>query len=644
MDFQAAASSGDANTVRALLDDGILVTQNWHMTRPPLCLAAGNGHIEVVKLLIDKGKFDPGDVDERDRTALSWAAGRGHKKVVKYLLARGDANEHAADEEGWTALSWASANGFATVARILMEGGADVNSKDRCGRTPLSWASSNGHKDVVKILLAKKGLDVQADVDNKKRTPFLRAAAKGKREHVEIMKRILAKDKRCLAHADENKRTPLSWAAGAGHVKATQLLLKKNAEIRTVDDYGRTPLSWAAQHGHEKVVAMLLDGDKESQHLRSASNNGTNTGRNPGPLANIKDKMNQAPILYASKNGHDKVVKLLIYSRTPSTDDADNDGRTPLSWAASEGHDNVVGPLIRLNRFSGVDVNKRDNEDETALSWAAKEGHRRVVWMLSGHPKIEPNHARMIDKRTALCLAADRGLHTIVKELLLIQNIDRDAKDAENKTALMLAYEGKHEKTMKVLLDGGVDLEVRLSENMTILMLAAKDGNSTSVQLLIDHGANIFAENAKDKGRTAMRYAILNQHESVENQLRDAMKKQKQAAGTSSAVQSFGAAQTSTPVSLASQASRPQTPTVSGPNTSALAPQALVPQTVPFQALAVQSSTTKTQTSQNAASTSQNAASAYTQPQSAHKTTHQAILAAAKAPPTQVQQIQVQTA
>ncbi|EAT79634.2 hypothetical protein SNOG_12834 [Parastagonospora nodorum SN15] len=537
MDFQAAASSGDANTVRALLQDGIVVTQNWHMTRPPLCLAAGNGHIEVVQLLINEGKFDPGDVDERDRTALSWAAGRGHKKVVKYLLAREDANKHAADEEGWTALSWAAANGFATVARILMEGGADVNSKDKCGRTPLSWASSNGHKDVVKMLLAQDRLDVQGDVDNKKRTPFLRAAAKGKREHVEIMKKILAKDKTCLAHADENKRTPLSWAAGAGHVKATELLLKRKAEIRTVDDSGRTPLSWAAEHGHEKVVAMLLDGDKRSQHSRSASNNDSNTEPDPGPIANIKDKTNQAPILYAAKNGHDKVVKLLIYSRTPSTDDADNDGRTPLSWAASKGHDNVVGPLLQLNRFSGVDVNKKDNEHETALSWAAKEGHRRVVWMLSGHPKIEPNHARTLDKRTALSLAADRGLHTIVKELLSTKNIDKDAKDAKNKTALMLAYEGKHKKTMKVLIDGGVDLEVRLSENMTILMLAAKEGNNTSVQLLIDHGADIFAENAKDKDRTAMRYAILNEHESVENQLRAAMEKQKQATAKAPAAQ-----------------------------------------------------------------------------------------------------------
>jgi len=683
MDFQAAASSGDVSAVRALLEDGIVVTQNWHMTRPPLCLAAGNGHTKVVRLLIGKGKFDPGDVDARDRTALSWASGRGHKKVVKCLLERADANTEAADEDGWTALSWASANGFAAVARMLLEKGANVTSKDRCGRTPLSWASSNGHKDVVKTLLAaQKELDVERDVDKKKRTPFLRAAAMGKKEHVEIMKRILAKDRTCLDVADRDKRTPLSWAAGAGHVKATQFLLKEKVKLVTIDEYDRTPLSWAAERGHEKVVAMLLDEDSKSQHPRSTFNSGVNAGVNTEPLASIKDRKGQAPILYAAIYGHDKVVQLLIGSGTSSTDAADSEGRTPLSWAAGEGHDIVVDALLT---FGNVEMNKRDNEGETALSWAAKKGHRRVVWTLSRHQTtIEPNHARLVDKRTALSLAAARGLHAVVRELLLIKHIDKDAKDSKGQTALMLAYEGGHEKTMKFLIQGGADLEIRSPGNMTILMLAAKTGNATLVQHLIDHGADFFAVNAKDKtydkdpGFTAIRYAYKEKHKPVIERLKEhlnkARKNKKQAAQIAvSAAQDQGVVQTSAPASVAPLPSRPQTPTISGPTTPLQLPQATVAQTMAGPAATTSTSTMETQTTKGVASSSQNAASSsqneaypgqklassnhnpassnhnatatYMQSNSTPGALGQALLAAAaQAPGTEVQQIQAQPA
>ncbi|KAH4180088.1 hypothetical protein HBI95_158700 [Parastagonospora nodorum] len=644
MDFQAAASSGDFRLVQNYLECGFLVT-GGRFSRSPLSLAASNGHTKIVRLLTIRGRFDPDDADEKGRTPLSWAAGRGHNECVRFLLTRDDVHADRADDNGWTPLSWAAGNGNFRVVKALLKHGADVNFKDSYGYTSLAWAAANGRKDIVKTLLRLECLDYRRDVNKHEETPFLHAAARGKKNHLVIMKRILTKDKTCLDRADKDKRTPLSWAAGNGHEEATRMLLKEKADIRTVDKYSRTPLSWAAEHGHEKVVAILLDGDRKLQHRHSTSNNGANRETNTGCIANIKDISNQAPILYAAKNGNDKVAKLLIDSRTPSTDAEDNDGRTPLSWAAGQGHDIVVDALLRSSR---VDMNKKDKKGETALSWAAKEGHRRVVWMLSRFPTIEPNHQRAADKRTPLSLAAGRGLHAIVKELLSIKEIDKDAKDNKEKTALMLAYEGRHEKTMKFLIEGGANLEIRFPDNMTILMLAAQDGNNTLVQLLTDCGADIYAVNVKDKGFNAMRYAIRKQHESVEDQLRNAMQKGKiLAQHTGSAVQSLGAAQNSIPASLVPQASRAQAPILSGTNTPSLDPQsaqAIVPQILAGHAPGAQNSTTNTQMTQNAASAGHNTAPTYMQSQPAQKTTRQTILAAAKAPAAQVEQIQFQTA
>lgn len=53
-----------------------------------LMIAAANGHIDTVRMLLERGA--PVDaVDDEGRTALSLAAARGHHEVVKLLLNKG---------------------------------------------------------------------------------------------------------------------------------------------------------------------------------------------------------------------------------------------------------------------------------------------------------------------------------------------------------------------------------------------------------------------------------------------------------------------------------------------------------------------------------------------------------------------------
>ncbi|KAL8988120.1 MAG: hypothetical protein Q9169_008609 [Polycauliona sp. 2 TL-2023] len=64
---------------------------------------------------------------------------------------------------------------------------------------------------------------------------------------------------------DNDRRTPLSYAAGNGHVPAVQLLLEKRADIDFMDNDRRTPLWYAAEKGHVAVVQLLLDKGAEIQ-------------------------------------------------------------------------------------------------------------------------------------------------------------------------------------------------------------------------------------------------------------------------------------------------------------------------------------------------------------------------------------------
>jgi hypothetical protein len=90
----------------------------------------------------------------------------------------------------------------------------------------------------------------------------------------------------------------------------------------------------------------------------------------------------QTPLLWAAKNGHEAVVKLLLETGKVDVDSKGNlSRRTPLSWAAENGHEAVVKLLLETGR---VDVNSKEDNygGRTPLSWAAENGHEAVVKLL----------------------------------------------------------------------------------------------------------------------------------------------------------------------------------------------------------------------------------------------------------------------
>lgn len=180
-----AAYSGDAPTVKCLLDDGANpnarsfvnyefdkfhvpgvppevsgMLQNLFMRRRPARMDLGipslyypcvRGHDEIVEQLL-RGGADPNAAALNGLFPLYVAAEYGHLRIVQALIDYG-ADVDLETPNGATALRNAAEEGHYEVVRILLEHGASANQSNHVdGTTVLGAALQEGHQDIAALL------------------------------------------------------------------------------------------------------------------------------------------------------------------------------------------------------------------------------------------------------------------------------------------------------------------------------------------------------------------------------------------------------------------------------------------------------------------------------------------------------------
>ncbi|GMH37203.1 hypothetical protein BSKO_05076 [Bryopsis sp. KO-2023] len=171
----------------------------------------------------------------QDWSPLHIMTAQGNEAGVKDLLQVG-ALVDVTTNEGVTALHIASQSDFASIAKTLLEAGADVEAVAFGGViTPLLLASSNNFPDTVAVLL-ENGADPngKTPIGN---APLLVAPLK---DGVEVAKMLVD------AGAELDKTgalgfTPLHEAAAYGAEDTTRFLLEKGADASAKDDLDRVP-------------------------------------------------------------------------------------------------------------------------------------------------------------------------------------------------------------------------------------------------------------------------------------------------------------------------------------------------------------------------------------------------------------------
>ncbi|CAG7940465.1 unnamed protein product [Penicillium salamii] len=507
-----ASQNGHVGIVKLLLQTGIPCDEEDKDVQTPLSLALIGGHATIARLLIDKGA-DTNARDMINRLLRHKALKVNHEKIAPLLIDTLKINFDidAIDENGRTLLQRAADPGYEAIVRFLIAKEADVNTRNRVGQTPLYTAVESGRVVVAKLLI-EKGAHI--NIVDKDGLTLLHTAIKNDNT---AMAKLLIKNGAHSNAIDKDGRTPLHLASSNGHKEVSELLTEREADLNAVDRDGRTPLHLASSVGHKAIAELLvnegadlnaIDNDGRTPlHLASSNGHGAVSGllTEKETYLDIIDKDGRTPLHLASLKGDWPISEDLI-DRGADLNVVDNDGRTPLHLASSTGN-KMVSELLAKKM---VDLDITDKDGLTPLHLALSNGHAKIAKFLIDNGAHFSNEACDKDGRTYLQRASNAGYEAVVR-LLITTGADINARDKNGRTPFLGSLANYHEAIARLLLESGASFNH--SNGWSPLQRASSQGHQAIVKLLIERGADV---NARDSDqRTALQLAAARGHRTV---------------------------------------------------------------------------------------------------------------------------------
>ena len=271
------------NAIKKLMDFGVDMERAVVEGRTPVnILASSRWHDEENEAFFTEmakifSKESMEQTNNRGEAAVHLAAENGHIGMLKVMIEKGvDVNltEDAPAEAGITPLHIACIEGHADVVKLLMDAGADDTMKNLNGETPAHFAVMKKKigqeldtKQRAALLKELKSLDIPRE-DGK--TPLMLLGYR----NTELLPIFLDKGID-VNRRDNNGRTVLMYHTDKDVVK---VLLQAGADINAADNAGNTPLHHALMHGSQGEARYLIR--KGADYNRP-----NNKGETPAQLA-----------------------------------------------------------------------------------------------------------------------------------------------------------------------------------------------------------------------------------------------------------------------------------------------------------------------------------------------------------------------
>jgi ankyrin repeat protein len=506
----SASRAGDLDRVKALVSRRPELARCEYNYTPPIHFAVREGHLSLVRYLLDEGvdlnykTYPFGDsllTMARDReyhqiaellldtlsqrfplregiSGLLEAAHNGDISRLKSELASDPSLATASNDTGETALHKAAEGGHLSAIMALLDAGANPDAVRSDGLRPINCALRHQRQDPLHAGLLAGALLARGAGYN-----IYLAAIFGDREYV---RDALSRDPALANFEDTSHARPISAAARRNDFEMVKLLLNHGADP-SLPEAG-APLGealWTAVYQKQKGMARLL-----LEH-----------GANP----NTAPESSGSALLHA-RNDPELTRLLLQYGAEDKSDD-----RHPLQLLIG---DNKLAEVERLlQEPHALDRQESAFWGEGILSGPANGGNRDMLELLIRHGARVPD----ISKWGRYYYFK----HTDIAAFLMDNGMNPNHMNWHHVTLLHdMAQAGDIPKA-SLLLDHGADINALDEEyRSTPLGLAARWGQREMVAFLLDRGADPNKSGAP--WATPLAWAGKKGHNDIEADLRQA--------------------------------------------------------------------------------------------------------------------------
>lgn len=290
--FLAAVNDAPVEALQQLLDTDLVDIHAEDGINERNCLheAAISGRAPVLAMGLSRG-IDVGSVDVYGRIPLHYACMNGHVAMVKSLLEHGPGTIDSLDHDHYTPLVRAITRHQLSCVKQLLLHGARIDPGSDADHAPLNLACQHGSGEIAELLLEK---NAQIIADAEGLYPQHLVARTGTTPEIFLVLERYG--------ADLNQRdrlyqwTPLFHAASEGRVNCMRTLLEKGVDAQMRDEKGLSAMYYATWEGHLACMKLLSSAETGRPHSSPAQTlSSTQRVGLPVPASSLPDVMSMDP-------------------------------------------------------------------------------------------------------------------------------------------------------------------------------------------------------------------------------------------------------------------------------------------------------------------------------------------------------------